>query len=202
MTPEEENQIVRAFLLELETQCRFAQMAYTDLDSLLQRGSAPEPGEEPPDTMRIFYSVQMFLCACANITKSLWPRFKQGFGETKDQASRRRTRGDLLWRTIGTTNDSKLRDLDSKDLRNYFEHFDEHLDTWAATSQRHILVSRCSGAPGTFKIDGIGSGDYMGFLDHSTREVTFQDLKVALPKMYAAVQYLYERIKQANRPNP
>jgi len=188
-----------------------AQTAYNGIGSTLQQLSKPPSHEElmrrmstpSPNVPDIFYSIQMFLSSCANISKLLWPKPK-GRNEAKDQADKRRLRGERLWNAIGATNEPTLQELNSKSLRNYFEHFDERLDYWVANSTHHNLITRSSGPAGSFLTSNnntVGPADYMGFLDTSTGVVTFQELTVSLPNMYAAVQCLHERTTIASRPS-
>jgi hypothetical protein len=57
----------RLFLEEIQHQCEFAFMAYDDLTT----------GIATKDNNRIFYSVQGFLIATANISKIFWPQDTQ-----------------------------------------------------------------------------------------------------------------------------
>jgi hypothetical protein len=190
-----ENWITRVFLSEVKTQCSFAMIAYSDIASAIRRLQQSE-SPDFTDSLRIFYSVQACLTACANISKLLWPKTTPNPGETKDHVRRRRNRADQLWHLLGATSQTPLNELKDKRLRNYFEHFDERLDEWALTSPNHILMTRCSGTPGSFQIAGMGPSDTMGYLDLATSEVTFQDLKISLVQMHAAVQHLFKRIDE------
>jgi hypothetical protein len=80
---------------------------------------------------RLWYSLQSFLVAAANISKALW-------GKSGKHAHRRRP----LRRSLGVTNASPLRPTK---MRNYFEHFDEALDDWEAKSPRGQHIDRWVG---------------------------------------------------------
>jgi len=54
--------VLRIFQKEVKRQCRFALIAIQDLEQALQVG----------DLDRLWYSVQAFLIAVANISKLLW----------------------------------------------------------------------------------------------------------------------------------
>lgn len=188
-----DNWVTRVFLSEVETQCRLALIARADAEAAIQQLLRGEH-DASFDSLRIWYSIQAFLSACANVSKLLWPKLTRSKGETDVHVRRRRERGEQLRRALDIVDDSPLSELKGKRLRNYFEHFDERLDDWAVTSPNYILMSRCSGTPGSFMIAGMGPSDTMGYLDLTTHHVTFQDLVISLPKMYAAIEHLYRRI--------
>jgi hypothetical protein len=57
----------RLFVSEILHQCQFALMAYDDITT----------GLATHDTTKLFYSIQGFLIACANISKIFWPQSAQ-----------------------------------------------------------------------------------------------------------------------------
>ncbi len=189
-----DNWVTRVFVSEVETQCRLALIARADAEAAIQQLLRGEY-DASFDSLRIWYSIQTFLSACANVSKLLWPKLTPSKGETAEHVRRRRERGEQLRLTLGIVDDSPFSELKDKRLRNYFEHFDERLDDWAVTSPNHNLMTRCSGTPGSFMIAGMGPSDTMGYLDLTTYDVTFQDLAISLPKMYAAIEDLYGRIR-------
>ena len=109
----------KRFLKELEIQCGFAKFALEDLNSCLSslenvRGGFTNNGNN--DVERLWYSIQNFLNAAANISRILWPS-KRNYKE----------RGRLLRKKLNV-NDGFA--LNSRQARNSFEHFDERLHDW------------------------------------------------------------------------
>lgn len=103
----------RVFKLELRRQSEFAATAFQDLDQALASN----------DMTRIWYSVQALLIAVGNISKVLWPP-----NPTYE------CRGAALRDSLGVQEQSPLA---PRSFRNHFEHFDERLEAWAASSKRH-----------------------------------------------------------------
>lgn len=171
--------LIRALKSEMDYQCRFALMAYSDLDAglhALMNHSPTLPLRDEPD--RIWYSLQGFLVACANISKLL------------QAVARSRTEHGATLRTqLGVKSDSPLA---SRELRNHFEHIDERLEQWARSSERQNLAFRCIGPPGM--ISGLDPGDNFAMLDPISYRVTFRDDTFDLRPMAAEVRELHQKL--------
>jgi len=143
-----EKMVLRIFQREVERQCRFALIAVQDLSQALQAG----------DMDRIWYSVQAFLVAAGNISKLLWPA-----------KPRLPERGAELRASLSIDGESPL---EPRRFRNHFEHFDERLEAWATSSERHNFADSNVGPPGM--IVGLEPGDYLRNFDTTGFAVTFR----------------------------
>ena len=104
------------YLRELEKQCKFLLIAEDELKSGLRENKYNYT----------WCAIQNFLVAAGNISKILWPP-KRGS----------KKRGEEIRTRLGIKDESVLND---RSLRNHFEHFDERLDTWVASSKKHEYV--------------------------------------------------------------
>jgi hypothetical protein len=110
------------FLLEIETQARFALRAARDLKRAVNRALFHHGKTES-----IWYATQAFLVASANVSKLLW-------GSSERSSTERRPIRELL----GVEDDSPLR---SRSLRNHFEHIDERIDRWIDRTADELATS-------------------------------------------------------------
>jgi hypothetical protein len=133
--------IKRVFVIEIERQTKFALTAITDLENAL-RGRNIDV---------IWYSVQAFLIAVGNLSKLFW-LVERRYAD----------RGRELREAFEVGDDSVLA---PRTFRNHFEHFDERLELWAATSPHRNFVDSNVGPPGM--VAGIDPNDYLQ-LRHAT----------------------------------
>lgn len=181
--------VLRIYQMEVKQQCVYALIA---LQEMQDRLANPEQGFHEDGTYRFWSAMQTFLGACATISKLCWPSEARKKGESLDEVQFRTKRGQELRQSLGLTDSSPLKD---KELRNSFEHIDERLDQWANHSPHRMLMSRCIGEPGAFVIDPpMAPTDWVGYLDRSTMEVTFQGPSVPLNPMALAVRQLYDGV--------
>ena len=166
-----DKQVLRIFQREVEWQCQFALIAVEDLDSANEAG----------DMRRLWYSVQSFLVAVANVSKLLW--------NPKVHMSRRAL---ALRRSLGVHNNSPLQ---PKLFRNHFDRFDERLEEWAMASKRHNLVDSNVVSPGM--ISGIDPQDCLRNFDPSRYAVTFQGEEHELQPVIDAIVQLRKAAAQA-----
>jgi len=122
------------FYGEIKCQCEFALIAYNDLidaiNKLIPLNREIPKDEDPFHTMevnaeldnRIWYSLQNFVVITANISKLFWPNPK---------IPKYTPRGVQLVTKIGVDSQSPIQ---SREIRNYFEHFDQELEDWLSTS--------------------------------------------------------------------
>lgn len=153
---------------EVERQCQFGIMAYTDLVNALTKG----------ETDRIWYSVQGFLFAAGNVSKLLWP------------IAALEARGERLRSSLQVPNTSLLQ---PRIFRNHFEHFDERLDDWVNSSERHKFVDSNVGPPAM--ISGSEPIDFLRNLDSSTLAFTFHGDKYELRPIAQEMQNLWQVAK-------
>jgi hypothetical protein len=159
-----DNLLLRVFLIEIERQTGFALIAALDLNVALKSENVD----------RIWYSVQSLLIAAGNVSKLLWP-----------SSCTVPKRGEEL-RSILKVPDSSP--LQPRKFRNHFEHFDERLEKWAASSHRKNFADSNVGPPGMIK--GVDPGDYLR--NYNTKEhcVTFRGDTYALKPVIVALKNL------------
>jgi hypothetical protein len=130
---------------QVAEQCDFALMAITGMNGCLERMSDPALVRNPHDAHSATMSELWFLCnafltATANIAKHLWPR---RFGRRKTELDEAfPDRGEELRKSLGVPDDSPL---DSRIVRNHFEHADERLEEWWLDNPQHNIVRRMIG---------------------------------------------------------
>jgi hypothetical protein len=81
-------------------------------------------------------------------------------------------------------------------MRDVFEHFDEKLEDWAASSARHNIVDQSILAPGA--IVGVDPGDYLRTLDPTSMGVSFRGTHLRLQPLVDAVLRLQEAVRREN----
>jgi hypothetical protein len=112
--------LLRTFQFQVQLQCRFVLKASDDIEAAIKQGKTREQVQD------IFYSVQNLLNAAANISKALW-------GPKGKLAAQK----EALRDSLGITNDSPLQ---TPDMRNNYEHFDDRLDLWWKNSNSRTFV--------------------------------------------------------------
>ena len=159
--------LLRIFQREVERQTRFALLSATDLETGLKAG----------DVDRIWYAVQALLVAAGNVSKLLWP--------PRPSVP---NRGEEVRQSLSVPDDSILA---PRAFRNHFEHFDERLEEWAASSQRKNFVDSNVGPTGM--ISGLGPTDYLRNLDTTQCAVTFRGDTYLLKPLVEALSELHVR---------
>jgi hypothetical protein len=159
-------------LVEATFQSRFAVRAADELNEGLRLA----------DSDRVWSAIHALLAATANLSKILWP--------TRPTS---RARGDRLRRRLGITATSALRD---RGMRDVFEHFDDKLEDWAASSERHNIVDQGILAPGATV--GLDPGDYLRTLDPTSMVVSFRGTHLRLQPLVDAVLLLQEAVRREN----
>lgn len=171
-----EKMLLRIFQREVERQTRFALLSFSDLEAALKVS----------DMDRIWYAVQGFLVAAGNVSKLLWP----------PQPSVP-NRGDDLRLSLAVPDGSILA---PRTFRNHFEHFDERLEEWAASSQRKNFADSNVGPTGM--ISGLNPGDYLRNLDTTQCAVTFRGDTYLLRPLVEAVSKLHVKaVAEAAKPH-
>lgn len=105
--------VLSVFQSEVAWQARFVRLAAADLDLALKSA----------DVERCWMALQSLLSAAANVSKLLW-----GLRGQDRKALRA---------SLGVEDSSALL---SRRLRNCFDHFDEHIDSWAESDTSHQYV--------------------------------------------------------------
>jgi hypothetical protein len=209
------------FHSEVEHQCKFALMAYEDLKQALAVIQQPPPALPAPPTRpavnftgpaqldafcdqwnkamaerrrisskyleaqtaaehRLWFSVQAFLVAAGNVSKLLWP--------APYDTRRLPERGPEFRASLEVEEDSPL---ESRTLRNRFEHFGARLEKWAVSSQHRIFIDSNIGPAGG--ISGGEPGDYLRNFDPGNFAVTFHGDTYPLPTIADALEQLWHK---------
>jgi hypothetical protein len=164
----------RLFLMEIRHQCRFARMAYDDCSEAMRN----------MHTDRVWYSLQSFLIAAANISKIFWPINQSPYKE----------RGAFL-RSLLNVDASEPFKL--REPRNHFEHFDERLDDWYLQSTHHNIIDTSIGG------DNIINGpvDFMRFFNSDRFVFRFRGDEYPVNPIRDALQELLVKVEaELNKP--
>lgn len=141
------------FLMELERQCRFAEMAFDDLNKSLRD---TDPGQE-----RFWFSIQSFLIATANISKILFP---------SDKSDRNLRTAEELRKRLSISDTSPIK---PKRFRSHFEHYDERIEDWSKNSKSHSIVDTNIAPKNAIQVGDTYA--YMRNFDPQKFELTFRD---------------------------
>lgn len=139
--------LLRVFQHQIAYQCQCLLWSAAEVDMSLRRNDIP----------RTFFALQNLLSAAANISKAAFR------GGGKNASDRRELRASLH-----IADDSPL---ESKKMRNNFEHYDEKLDEWMAKSTRHSIHDLMIGPLANLR--GTDAIDRFRHFDPATGEVTF-----------------------------
>ncbi len=168
-----DKQVLLIFQREIERQCRFALIAFADLGEALNVAN----------TDRAWYSIQALLIAAGNVSKLLWPPGSTFAG-----------RGNELRLSLAVPDPSPL---EPRTFRNHFEHFDERLEAWASSSQRHNFVDSNIGPAGS--ISGPDLADFLRNFDTTKYAVTYRGDTFELRPIIAALEALHRGATTALR---
>jgi hypothetical protein len=113
---------------EIQRQCNFVLIAFEELKNLFR--TTGQWDSQKSD--QLWYSVQSFLVAVANISKILWPASSCDSKVPQAIDSRKKIR-QLL--DLDDTSPLKLRKF-----RNYFEHYDFELEKWFKISKDCMIL--------------------------------------------------------------
>lgn len=144
--------LLQIFQREIYTQSNYALMSinniYDILNNLYEQNASGQ----------LWYFVQNFLVATANISKLLW-------GINASVSCVRKPLRDSL----NISDDSPLR---SRIIRNCFEHFDERVDSWWKSSERKNFFD--SNISSTNMIVGSNQEDIFRNFDTDSMTITFK----------------------------
>jgi len=159
------------FLMEIKHQCNFANIAYDDFVYVLSRMKIDRQMD------RLWYSLQSFLIASANISKIFWPKNQSPYKE----------RGEFL-RTLLKIDDSAP--FKFRHPRNHFEHFDERLDDWYLESTHHNIIDTSIGN----EMHISGKIDYMRFFNTQKFVFRFRGDEYEINPIRNALQELLVKV--------
>lgn len=166
--------VQRIFESEIADQCRFAIVSALNLNGSLS-------SLEMPAESLTWYWIQNCLGSAGNISKLLW-----GKDDQATRADRLSLRG-----ALGISETATMH-IQSRTLRNDFEHFDERLITrFADSNVPKNFVGRNIGPPNMISIGGMTSDDWFQHFDPAAGVVSFWDRKVDLKAVMAEIQQIH-----------
>jgi hypothetical protein len=201
--PRMDAMLLKIYQDQVKNQCEFTLMAARDINAALSAQNdalkmlsdsdptcaewrqAKQVTEATAD--RIWYSLNAFLNAVANVSKLLWPR------RDRKTATDFPNRGEELRESLGVPDDSSLK---HRTVRNHFEHLDERYETWWLDSERHIIVSRIMG-PLREAVVGPDTKDLFEQFDHAKLIVAFQGDLFELQPIADEISDLLEAARRA-----
>lgn len=146
-----DSRLLQVFCRLVGEQCRVALSSFDIVGRMLVKDGIPFNSE------RFWANVQTAMVATANVSKACW-------GEGERKADERRDLRDVLQ----ISDESPLK---STSARNHFEHIDERVDRWFATTQTHSFADRNVGPTGS--IQGMDAIDLFRFFDTDVAAFTF-----------------------------
>jgi len=171
-----DDHLLGIFQAELRTQCDFVIRGAHQVNAALK----------DPDTSGIWFGLQAILISASNASKLLW-----GAGSTDREAAELRERRARLRASVGITDESPL---NSRRVRNSFEHFDDRIEKWFAKDERHIYLGRNIGPPNMIHIEGQ-EPTHFGHFDPATSIVTFWDRSAELNPIVREAEEILRRLE-------
>ncbi|MGX1469004.1 hypothetical protein ACUW84_001586 [Bacillus sp. 153480031-1] len=162
-----DNRAIEIFEIEIKRQCDIFLMSVEYLNECINT-------EERYESGKIWYHIQSFLTSSANISKLLWG-VKSEISDSRKE----------LRRKLGVSEDSKLK---HRKMRNFFEHFDEHIEEWVRNGRSSIFIDSNIGPKTAIGIVDSGEYQFMRNFDHETGIITFKqheyDMKEIIEEIY------------------
>ena len=162
--------LLRQFQREVERQCRFALLAFEDVDKSYSQGAG----------QRFWFSVQNLLVSIGRVSRLLWP--------PEDTHSER---GRELRESLDVRDDFLLR---AREIVEYFEQFEERLENWHETSESHRFFDSY-----TEPLDVLAEtkpGDRFRGFDIENEAVLFHGEMYRLQPLAEAIEDLLEKVER------
>lgn len=146
------------YIRELLVQCEYAVEAIRRMNEILEAQASPS---------EFFREAGDFLQHSSAVSRLLWPP------GSNNRASKKRAkiRGAHLQKKLMLEDDHILR---NRALRDHFEHFDERLDDWAATSPHKNIVDNMIGPRAAIGGDAIKDQDIFRMFDPASGMIIFR----------------------------
>lgn len=160
---------MNVYISEIERQCEFASYSAELIQQSLENKS----------NNFVWYYIQGFLIASANISKMLWSNEEQLPDRSK-----------TLRESLQVSENSILK---SRNMRNVFEHYDTRLDSWALNHSSAYISENIS-SPGMIFVQGAPSGSYFRNFDPSTYKLTFKNKEYDIPEILRAIENIKKNI--------
>jgi hypothetical protein len=177
----------RLFCREVARQCRHALVAADDLERALNQG----------DKGRAWYALHALMASSANISKLLWPATDTQRGNRAGHKySPIANLGEKLRNRLAVKDDSPLQ---SRELRNHFEHFSERLEEWAVDPATKVFTDDMIGPPNM--LTGVAPRDRLRWYNPQDRTAYFRDEAYPLESLIGAIWDLWPRAAAAAKPS-
>ena len=167
--------LLRQLQREVERQCRFALLAFEDLNGSYTKASGH----------RFWFSIQNLLTSLGRLSRLLWP--------PEDSGSKH---GSELRESLGVREDSLLR---SREIVEYFEQFEERLENWYESSEGHRFFDSY-----TEPLDVLAAtepGDRFRGFDTEHEAILFHSKMYPLQPIAEAVEDLLDKAeRQTQKP--
>jgi hypothetical protein len=199
-----EQMLREAMLRQIAEQCVAAMMAVQLLNAALgmleeervqrqQQGTMPDPQQTETTRNQLWFSSHALLNAAANVSKHLWPARRK----RQDVQNAFPDRGKELRAILGVDHDSPL---NSRDVRNDFEHADERLEEWWLDDANHNLATRTIGPIGMEWSNVPGLITQHELFDPQRKAISFLDHVIELEPLAQALADLYQRASAESDP--
>lgn len=167
---------LRIFQRQVLDQSKYALMSADMINSSL----------ENEDQDGVWFGLQSFLTASANIAKMLWGSGARLANERED-----------LRASLGVDDNSPFRDVS---MRNHFEHMDERIDRWWIESENHNHFDQNIGPVGIF--GNAAEIDMFRMFDPDTTEIRFWGDSVSLQQIVDEIDAILPRLeREAAKPH-
>jgi len=176
---------IELYKREVNRQCTFALIAVSNIDNSLKILDNPKDIDTFVKTMNfIWYSIHAFLTSTGNLSKLFWPSKNDG-----------KWRGQKLRELFSVEDNSPL---NSRTLRNHFEHFDERLDKWVS-SRGNIFADSNIGQIENM-IGNLKPEDYLRHYDPTTKTVYFKGDRFSILPIIKEISKLQNISKSVGYP--
>lgn len=199
-----EQMLREAMLRQIAEQCVAAMMAVQLLNAALgrldeervhrqQHGGMADPQQTEITRDQLWFSNHALLNAAANVSKHLWParRKRQAVQDAFPD------RGEELRAILGVDDNSPL---NTRDVRNDFEHADERLEEWWPDNANHNLATRTIGPIGMEWSNVPGPITKHELFDPQRKAISFLDHVIELEPLAQALANIYERASAESDP--
>lgn len=136
----------------------------------------------------LFVPVRALIHHAAAVSRIFWPPG----GKDKLARQRSQRRGDALRRAL---NIKSPHPVQSRSLRDHFEHFDERLDEWAEKSKNRNIVDRLVGPCSAIGGDAISDTDIINHYDPATNTYYFRGESFNIQTLATGMDDIYKRIR-------
>ena len=146
----------------------------------------------------LFRSIHSFLTHAGSVSRLFWPATpRKRRGEAPSSYRRRKSqcadRAQRLRAALSVSEEEES--LSRRTLRDHLEHFDERIDDWALSSERHNFIDRCVGPISS--VAGADPGDLIRWFDPTDGSFHLRGTRFDLSSLATWIHGIRERTQQA-----